>query len=94
MNVRAVFIAIRPDAKEIMAPFYRELAMKHGDVMVFNSGPVCQEIKDRNVAITNDTEKDADLIKSFGCGSVCLTKSTDLSMGISAIEREAQKGGA
>ena len=91
-NVRVVFLATSKEAKEIFMPFYRKLIDLKCDVMVYNSGPVCEEIKDRNVVITADRDLDKDVMDSFGCGVVCLCKSTDIDMGICAIKRAATKG--
>ena len=92
-EIRAVFLATTPEAKEIFMPFFRKMVGREDcDVLVYNSGPVVQEIKDRNVVITVDRDKDADIIPQFKCGVICLGKDTDIDMGIKAIEREAEKG--
>jgi hypothetical protein len=92
LEVRAIFMAKTKEDKEIYMPFFRELLKEHPNILVYNYGPVCQEIKDRNVVVTTDIERDADLIKEFNCGAICLSGSTPLDMGILAIVKEAEKG--
>ena len=93
-GVKSVFISITKEDKETFMPIFRELIKIHPDILVYNAGPVCQEIKDRNVVITTDRERDAEQIKDFGCGVVCVSKSCPVEQAISAIVTEAKKGGA
>ena len=90
-SLRPVFLATSKEAKEIFMPFYRELLKLTDDIMIYNSGPVCEEIKNRNVVITASRELDKDIMNKFGCGVVCLTKQTSIDLGICSIKREAEK---
>lgn len=91
-EVKSVFISKTKEDKEIFMPIFRKLQPLHPDILVYNFGPVCQEIKDRNVCVTADRERDAELIKDFGCGVICVSRNTDVEQAISAIECEAGKG--
>ena len=91
-EVRSVFLAITKEDKEVFAPIYRELIKKHPDILVYNSGPVCEEIKDRTVVVTTDRDRDKDLIKDFDCGAVCIGSATDINLAICSIATEGKKG--
>ena len=93
-GVKSVFLAITKEDKEIYMPVFRELVKLHPDLLVYNSGPVCQEIKDRNVVVTTDRQRDEEIIKDFDCGCVCISKTCSVDQAISAIVCEAIKGGA
>ena len=91
--VKAVFLMTSDVATKILTPYAHELARSGEDVLLYHSGPVCEEIRDRNVVVTVDRERDADIISGFGCGVVCLSEGCSADLGLMSIKREATKGG-
>lgn len=84
-EIKPVFLATTKESKETFMPFYREMARRGWDVMVYNRGPVCVEIKDRNIVITSDEISDKEIIDQFGCKFVKLTKSMTIEEGFKLI---------
>jgi len=90
--VKSVFLATTKEAKQTFMPYFRKMVKLFPDILIYNHGPVCAEIKDRNVAITCDYQKDKDLAVGFGCGVVELTKDMEVDEGIKLIVQTAMRG--
>jgi len=91
-DVKSVFVIPDDEARDILLPFYTALSRTCPDVLLYHSGPVVSEIKDRNVVVVSDRDKYFDIAKQFGVGIIALSRSCTTEQAISAIKREAEKG--
>lgn len=91
IEVKPVFIITNDDERKILMPVIKELMTVHKNIMLYHDGPVCEEIKDRNVLVTSNRDRDTQLAHDFGVGIVCIG-SCAVDQAISAIIREAEKG--
>jgi len=86
-EVKSLFIQKDTKDKNIYRPIYYKLIKTHPDILIYHSGPIVEELKDRNIVITTDYDRDKDIIKLLVCPYIYVGITDDIDLIIEKITK-------